>query len=128
MPHLIVYASEPDLAGREPDVISALTDAVVGVYGEWARDIAVVQLVGLPPGRWGIGGRAVEAPAPRVTFGIKDAAFSRPDADDIVSGLVTGVTEALVGVFGERVRAGTTVELVGTPAGRSGVGGEVVLT
>ena len=128
MPHLIVYASEPDLEGREADVISALTDAVVGVYGEWAREIAVVQLVGLAPGRWGIGGRPVDAPAPRVTFGIKDAAFSRPDADDIVARLVVGVTEALVGVFGERVRAGTTVELVGTPAGRSGVGGEVVLT
>jgi phenylpyruvate tautomerase PptA (4-oxalocrotonate tautomerase family) len=128
MPHLIVYASEPDLAGREAEVISALTDAVVAVYGEWAREIAVVQLVGIPPGRWGIGGRPADAPAPRVTFGIKDAAFSRPDADDIVARLVTGVTDALVTVFGERVRAGTTVELVGTPAGRSGVGGEVVLT
>jgi phenylpyruvate tautomerase PptA (4-oxalocrotonate tautomerase family) len=106
MPHLIVYASEPDLTGREADVISALTDAVVDVYGEWAREIAVVQLIGLPPGRWGIGGRPAAAPAPRVTFGIKDAAFSRPDAD----------------------RGGTVVELVGTPAGRSGVGGEVVLT
>lgn len=128
MPHLIVYASEPELAGREADLISTLTDAVVDVYGEWAREIAVVQLVGLAPGRWGIGGRPAAAPAPRVTFGIKDAAFARPDADDIVARLVTGVTEALVAVFGERVRAGTTVELVGTPAGRSGVGGEVVLT
>ncbi|HLU58650.1 MAG TPA: hypothetical protein VKZ81_24585 [Pseudonocardia sp.] len=128
MPHLVVYASEPDLQGREADVISALTDAVVAVYGEWAREIAVVQLVGIPVGRWGIGGKPAKDPAPRVTFGIKDAAFSRPDADDIVAGLVKGVTEALVGVFGERVRAGTTVELVGTPAGRSGVGGEVVLT
>ena len=128
MPHLIVYASEPDLAGREAEVISALTDAVVAGYGEWAREIAVVQLVGIPPGRWGIGGRPADAPAPRITFGIKDAAFSRPDADDIVARLVAGVTDALVTVFGERVRAGTTVELVGTPAGRSGVGGEVVLT
>jgi phenylpyruvate tautomerase PptA (4-oxalocrotonate tautomerase family) len=109
VPHLIVYASEPDLAGREAEVISALTDAVVGVYGEWAREIAVVQLVGLGPDRWGIGGRPATAPAPRVTFGIKDAA-------------------SLVAVFGERVRSGTTVELVGTPAGRSGIGGEVVLT
>ncbi len=128
MPHLIVYASEPDLVGRESDVISALTDAVVAVYGGWAREIAVVQLVGLAPDRWGIGGRPAAAPAPRVTFGIKDAAFSRPDADVIVARLVAGVTEALVSVFGERVRSGTTVELVGTPAGRSGIGGEVVLT
>jgi phenylpyruvate tautomerase PptA (4-oxalocrotonate tautomerase family) len=128
MPHLIVYASEADLAGREAHVISALTDAVAAVYGEWAREIAVVQLIGLAPGRWGIGGRPATAPAPRVTFGIKDAAFSRPDAEEIVARLVTGVTEALVAVFGERVRPGTTVELVGTPAGRSGVGGDVVLT
>jgi phenylpyruvate tautomerase PptA (4-oxalocrotonate tautomerase family) len=128
MPHLIVYASEPDLTGRETDVISALTDAVVAVYGEWAREIAVVQLIGVAPDRWGIGGLPATAPAPRVTFGIKDAAFSRPDADDIVARLVAGVTEALVAVFGERVRAGTTVELVGSPAGRSGVGGEVVRT
>ena len=128
MPHLTVHAAESDLTGREPELIAALTDAVVAVYGEWAREIAVVQLVGIPPGRWGIGGRPADAPAPRVTFGIKDAAFSRPDADDIVTRLVTGVTDALVTVFGERVRAGTTVELVGTPAGRSGVGGEVVLT
>ncbi|OZM82457.1 hypothetical protein [Pseudonocardia sp. MH-G8] len=128
MPHLIVYASEPDLTGRETDVISALTDAVVAVYGEWAREIAVVQLIGVAPARWGIGGRPATAPAPRVTFGIKDAAFSRPDADDIVARLVAGVTESLVAVFGERVRAGTTVELVGSPAGRGGIGGEVVRT
>lgn len=128
MPHLIVYASESDLTGREVQVIEALTDAVVAVYGEWAREIAVVQMIGLPAGRWGIGGKLAESPAPRVTFGIKEGAFARPDADEIVTRLTTGVTEALVSVFGERVRADTTVELVGSPAGRSSVGGVVVTT
>jgi len=61
-----------------------------------------------------------------VTFGIREAAFSRPDADELVARLVAGVTDAVVEVFGERVRAGVTVELVGSPAGRTGIGGVVV--
>jgi phenylpyruvate tautomerase PptA (4-oxalocrotonate tautomerase family) len=128
MPHLIVYASESDLTGREGELITALTDAVVAVYGEWARDIAVVQMIGLPDGRWGIGGRPAKDPAPRVTFGIKEAAFTRPDTEEFVARLTAGVTEALVAVFGERVRSGAVVELVGVPAGRSSVGGKVDTT
>lgn len=126
MPHLSVHVLESDVAGRETDLIEKLTDAVVAVYGDWARDIAVVKLIGLPPNRWGIGGKPADAPSPSVTFGIKEAAFSRPDAEQIVARLVSGVTEAIVEVFGERVRAGVTVEFVGTPAGRTGVGGVVV--
>ena len=126
MPHLMVYASEDDLTGRESDVIAALTDAVADVYGEWARGVAVVQMIGLPAGRWGVGGTAVTCPAPRVVFGIKAAVFARPDAEDIVARLVAGVTEALVSVFGERIRTGVEVDLVGTPAGRGGVGGLVI--
>lgn len=125
MPHLSVHVLESDLAGRERTLIEKLTDAVVAVYGDWARSIAVVQLIGLPAHRWGIGGRPAEAPSPRVTFGIKEAAFSRPDADTIVARLVSGVTDAIVDVFGERVRAGVTVELVGVPAERTGTGGVV---
>ncbi len=126
MPHLSVHVLESDLAGRETALIEKLTDAVVAVYGDWARSIVVVQLTGLAPGRWGVGGIPAPTPAPSVTFGIKEAAFSRPDADEIVTRLISGVTDALVDVLGERVRAGVTVELVGTPAGRSGVGGVVV--
>jgi phenylpyruvate tautomerase PptA (4-oxalocrotonate tautomerase family) len=126
MPHLRVHALESDLAGRETALIEKLTDAVVAVYGEWARSIAVVQLIGLPPHRWGIGGRPAQAPAPSITFGIKEAAFSRPDADEIVARLISAVTDAIVAVVGERVRAGVTVELIGTPAGRTGIGGVVV--
>lgn len=126
MPHLTVHALESDLAGRETELIETLTDAVVAVYGEWAREIAVVRLIGLPPSRWGIGGRPAPDAAPSVTFGIKEAAFERPDAKEIVSRLVSGVTDAVVAVLGERVRAGVTVELVGSPAGRGGIGGVVV--
>jgi phenylpyruvate tautomerase PptA (4-oxalocrotonate tautomerase family) len=126
MPHLTVHVLEEDLTGRESDLIAALTDAVVAVYGDWARDIVVVQLIGLPASRWGIGGRPARSPSPTVTFGIKEAAFSRPDAEEIVGRLISGVTDAIVAVFGERVRSGVTVELVGTPAGRSGIGGVVV--
>lgn len=126
MPHLTVHVLESDLASREEDLITALTDAVVSVYGDWARSIVVVQLIGLPAHRWGIGGVPAEAPAPRVTFGIKEGAFGRPNAEQIVAGLVTAVTDAVVAVFGERVRAGVAVELVGAPAGRTGIGGVVV--
>jgi len=125
MPHLTVHALESDLAGRETPLIAALTDAVVTVYGAWARDIVVVQLIGLPAGRWGIGGRPAEDPAPSVTFGIREGAFSRPDAPEMVARLIGGVTDAVAGVVGERVRSGVSVELVATPAGRSGVGGSV---
>ncbi|OXM73669.1 MULTISPECIES: tautomerase family protein [Amycolatopsis] len=125
MPHLTVHVLESDLAGRETELIEGLTEAIVAVYGEWAREIAVVRLAGVPANRWGIGGKPAEAPAPAVTFGIREAAFERPDADDLVARLVAGVTDAIVAVFGERVRPGVTVELVGTPAGRTGVGGVV---
>jgi phenylpyruvate tautomerase PptA (4-oxalocrotonate tautomerase family) len=125
MPHLSVRVLEDDLAGREAALIGRLTDAVAAVYGDWARDIAVVQLIGLPPGRWGIGGMPAQAPSPSVTFGIRETAFSRPDAGEIVARIISGVTDAIVDVFGERVRSGVTVELVGTPAGRTGTGGVV---
>ena len=57
MPHLTVYAPESVLTGREAPLIATLTDAVVAVYGDWAREHAVVLLIGVPPGRWGVGGR-----------------------------------------------------------------------
>jgi phenylpyruvate tautomerase PptA (4-oxalocrotonate tautomerase family) len=126
MPHLTVHVAESDLVGRETDLIEKLTDAVAAVYGDWARSIAVVQLIGLPANRWGIGGAPARSPSPSVTFGINEAAFARPDADEIVARLIAEVTDAVVAVFGERVRAGVTVDLVGAPAGRSGVGGVVV--
>lgn len=76
-------------------------------------------------GRWGIGGKPAPAPAPSVRFGIREEVFTRPDTEEIVAGLVRGVTDAVVAVFGEQVRSGVTVEFAGTPAGRTGVGGVV---
>jgi phenylpyruvate tautomerase PptA (4-oxalocrotonate tautomerase family) len=125
MPHLSVHVLESDLAGRETTLIRRLTDAVVTVYGEWARGLVDVKLIGLPPHRWGIGGAPAQAPAPSVTFGVKDAAFSRPDSDEIIARLIAVVTDAIVDVFGERVRDGVTVELVAGVAGRTGIGGVV---
>ncbi|MFI5897153.1 4-oxalocrotonate tautomerase family protein [Actinoplanes sp. NPDC051513] len=126
MPHLTVHAAESDLTGREPELIAALTDAVVAVYGEWAREIAVVLLIGVPAARWGVGGKAASSPAPRVTFGIRATVFDRPDAADVLSRLAAGVTDAIAGVVGDQVRPGVTVEFVGSPDGRTGVGGVLV--
>ena len=125
MPHLTVRAPEAQLAGREPALITALTDAVVRVYGEWARDLVVVQLDGIPPGRWGVGGRAADNAAPAITFGIREAALTRPDGKEIAARLVAGLTDAVAGVLGEQARGGTRVELVATPEGRSGLGGAI---
>lgn len=36
-----------------------------------------------------------------------------------------GIADAVVAVLGERVRAGLTVELVGTPSGRTALGGTI---
>jgi phenylpyruvate tautomerase PptA (4-oxalocrotonate tautomerase family) len=126
MPHLTVHARETDLTGREPALIEALTDAVVDVYGEWAREIAVVLLIGVPEGRWGIGGKPAAAPAPHVTFGIRAAVFDRPDATDVLSRLTATVTDAIASVLGDQIRPGVTVEFVGSPDGRTGVGGALV--
>lgn len=125
MPHLDVYALESDLAGREEALIGGLTEAVVAVYGEWARAIAVVRLIGLPAGRWGIGGKPVAAPAPSVTFGINEKALARPDAAAIVAGLAAGVTGALAEVIGEHVRDGVTIDFVGQADDRFAAGGVV---
>ena len=93
------------------------------VYGEWARDLVIVHLDGIPPGRWAIGGRAADDAAPAITFGLREAALTRPDGNEIAARLVAGLTGAVVSVLGEQTRSGTTVELVATPAGRAGLGG-----
>ena len=123
MPHLTARVPEARLAGNEPALITALTDALVQVYGEWAREIVVVHLDGVPRGRWGIGGKAVDDAAPAITFGIREAALTRPGGDETAARLVSVLTDAVASVLGEQARRGTSVELVATPPGRSGVGG-----
>jgi phenylpyruvate tautomerase PptA (4-oxalocrotonate tautomerase family) len=125
MPHLTARVPEAQLAGHEPALITALTDAVVEVYGEWARDIVVVQLDGIPRGRWGIGGRAADDAAPAITFGIREATLARPDGNQIAARIVARVTDAVASVLGEQARSGTSVELVATPEGRTGLGGAI---
>jgi len=126
MPHLSVYALESDLAGAETTLIENLTEAVVAVYGEWARGTVVVLLFGLPPHRWGMGGIQAQAPGPRVTFGIRESVFTRPDAAQIIARLAAEVTNAIAAALGEHLRPTTTVELTATPAGRTAIGGTLV--
>ena len=116
---------EARLAGREPALITALTDAVAQVYGEWARGLVVVHLEGIPRGRWGIGGRVADDAAPTITLGIREAALSRPDGGEIAARLVAGLTDAVASVLGEQTRGGTSVELIATPHGRAGLGGVI---
>jgi|SRR5215475_5505721 len=123
MPHLTARVPEAQLAGHESALITALTDAVVEVYGEWARDVVVVHLDGVPKGRWGVGGQVMDNAAPAVMFGIREAALVRPDGREVAARLVAGVTDAVARVLGEQTRTGTSVELVVTPEGRSGIGG-----
>lgn len=125
MPHLTVHALEPELAGREAALAHALTEAVVEVYGDWARDLVNVQLVGVPRGRWAVGGHLADTVPPAVTFNLREAAFARPDADALARRLIESITDAVASVFGEARRAGITVDLVATPAGRTGAGGVV---
>jgi hypothetical protein len=57
--------------------------------------------------------------------GIREAALTRPDGKEIAARLVAGLTDAVAGVLGEQARGGTSVELIATPAGRSGLGGAI---
>jgi phenylpyruvate tautomerase PptA (4-oxalocrotonate tautomerase family) len=125
MPHLTARLPEAQLVGHEPALITALTDAVVQVYGEWARELVMVHLDGIPHGRWGIGGRPVDDAAPVITFGIREATLARPDGSQIAARLVAGLTDAVAGVLGEQVRSSTSVEFVATPEGRVGPGGAI---
>ncbi len=123
MPHLTVRLPQAQLSGREPALITALTDAVAAVYGEWARDLAVIHLDGVPAGRWAIGGRPADDFAPAITFGIREAALTRPGGTEIAARLDAALTDAVATVLGDQARDGTTVELVATPPGRSARGG-----
>jgi phenylpyruvate tautomerase PptA (4-oxalocrotonate tautomerase family) len=125
MPHVTVRMPDAQLAGRESGLIASLTEAVVEVYGEWSREHVVVHLDGVPPGRWGMGGRVVDEPAPAVTFGIRDTALNRPDGNEIAARLAASVTDALARSLGEQTRRGISVEFVATPAGHTAIGGVI---
>ena len=126
MPHVVLHALEPEITGREADLIAGLTDAVVSVYGEWARSSVDVRLIGIPAGRWARGGVQVDTAAPSVTFGMREEVFARADAPQVVARLVSAFTDAVTAVFGDERRAEVLVELVGQPVSRSGLGGRVI--
>ncbi|MCK2218218.1 4-oxalocrotonate tautomerase family protein [Actinomadura sp. ATCC 31491] len=122
MPHLTVHLAENRLSGREPELVTALTEAIVDVYGEWARDHVGIRLTGVPAGRFAQGGKAVDTSA-SVILGVRAGVFDRPDADQITARLGTGLTDAITRVLGEELRTGTMVELVASPPERTFVGG-----
>jgi phenylpyruvate tautomerase PptA (4-oxalocrotonate tautomerase family) len=125
MPHVTLYALEEELAGREPALIEELTNAVVSVYGQWARSSVDVRLIGIPAGRWARGGATVATVAPSVTFGMREEVFARKDAATVIAQLVSAFTEAVAATFGDDCRDEVLVELVGQPTSRSGLGGKV---
>ncbi|MFE4514454.1 4-oxalocrotonate tautomerase family protein [Kitasatospora sp. NPDC056783] len=122
MPHLAVHLSENRLAGKEPALVAALTDAIVDVYGDWARDLVSIHLTGVPAGRFAQGGKAVDTNA-SVVMGVRAGVFDRPDAARITARLGTALTDAIARVIGDDLRAGTMVELVASPPERTFVGG-----
>ncbi|MCI2417808.1 hypothetical protein MOQ72_10265 [Saccharopolyspora sp. K220] len=123
MPHFSVKLFEEALDGTtEPKIIQALTDAATKVYGADFRPLVGVELFGIPRHRWGSGGAPAEAECAVVTLNMREAGLTRFDP----AALITSITAAMVEVFGEDLRKNVTVNLVGVPPGRSGVGGEVV--
>ncbi|CAL9334847.1 tautomerase family protein [Streptomyces sp. enrichment culture] len=122
MPHLTVHLPENRLTGNEPELIAALTDAVVDVYGDWARDLVGIRLAGVPTGRFAQGGKAVDTSA-SVILGVRAGLLDLPDADQITARLGAALTDAIVRVVGDDIRAGTMVELVASPPERTFVGG-----
>lgn len=126
MPHVTLFALEPELVGRESDLVGGLTDAVVSVYGEWARSSVDVMLLGIAAGRWARGGKPVATVAPVVSFGMREEVFAREDAATVVAALIAALTDAVAAVFGEESRDEVLVELVGQPTSRTGLGGRVI--
>ncbi|ARQ70567.1 tautomerase family protein [Streptomyces marincola] len=124
MPHCTVTLAEELLDGTvEERLVGALTDAVVSVYGDWARPLVVIALNGVPTARFAVGGRLGTAPGPAVHLHSRAGLFEQvPDA---ASRLAAALTDALVLALGEHVRPDAAVTLTGVPDDRSAVGGEL---
>ncbi|BBH69624.1 hypothetical protein ACTI_63090 [Actinoplanes sp. OR16] len=125
MPHLTLHALDTDLTGHEPALIAALTDAIVSVYGDWARPHAHVRLVGVPTGHWGIDGIPAPDPAPAITFGIRADALTRPDTPDILTRLAAALTDATASILGEHHHPGITVDFTGRQPAHTAIGGHL---
>ncbi|GAA2833833.1 tautomerase family protein [Crossiella cryophila] len=127
MPHFAVRVLEESLDRRvESGLITELTEAVVRVYGERARELVVVELLGVPRRRWAVGGAVVRGNPVEVVLHMREHALRLPDIGDLPARLISAITDGVVAVLGEAARAGVGVRVAGVPAGRSGVGGVVV--
>ena len=125
MPHFNVHMFEEALDGEvEPATIRALTDAMVEVYGERARELVVGEIFGIPRHRWGIGGTPATEHRPTVTLHMREPALHL--VDDAPERLIASITDAMAGVLGAEVRDHLAVTIVGIPTGRSGVAGQPV--
>ncbi|MDT0270523.1 hypothetical protein RM844_30050 [Streptomyces sp. DSM 44915] len=122
MPHCTVTLAEELLDDTtDQRLATALTDAVVAVYGDWARPLVVIAFHALPTARFAVGGQLGTVPPPAVELRSRAGIFTLvPDA---APRLAAGLTDAVVGVLGEDVRADTAVTLVGVADDRSAVGG-----
>ncbi|MCW2749445.1 MAG: hypothetical protein JWR83_555 [Aeromicrobium sp.] len=126
MPHFSAHFVEETLTPEiEASLIHGLTEAVVKVYGEAARPLVVVEIVGTPRRRWGFGGHQPDHPAPVVELSMRESGLVRGDMQDAPGALITAITDAVGDVFGEEARRHATVGVSGTLPGRSGTGGEV---
>ena len=109
MPHLQVQLAADELDGTvEPRLIASLTDAIVSVYGEWARPIAVVEIDPIATGRSGVGGTRT-AVAPILTMGVRAAALLPPEGDARAAALIDALTSAVGAVLGAPTAERTTV-------------------
>jgi len=123
MPHFTVRMREADLDGTvEPKLIQGLADAVGAVYGDFLRSVAVVEIFGVPEGRWGVGGKPATSPAPVVNLNLRAAAL---EIEGAAERLISEITDAVAAAVGEEARSGVTVGLTAVPPGRSGTGGAV---
>lgn len=124
MPHVTVTLAEELLDGTvEEPLVRRLTDAVVAVYGDWARPLVVIAFHGVPTARLAVGGALGTAPAPAVQLSSRAGLFTQvPDAAER---LAAGLTDAVAAVLGDATRRDVAVTLVGVPDDRSAVGGEL---
>ena len=120
MPHFSVRMLAENLDDTvAPRVIRSLTDAAVTVYGERFRPLVVVDLFAVPRRQWGIGGVPTEGNPIAVTLNLREQAL----VGDVPARLIKSITDAVADTAGGAEQV--SVHLVGVPAGRSGVGGEV---
>lgn len=126
MPHFTVVTGEEHVSEGAEALIKGLAGAVGEVFGDGLRQLAVVELFGVPAGRRGVGGVATSENSPVVSLNLREGAFHVPSVPDAEARLIAAITDAVTAAYGEGVRDRTTVQLFGIPAGRSGEGGEPV--